>query len=551
MQDLKNPGARPTSEAHMAGVMQALNGGDTARAVMLADQALATGDEHVLFLNLSAFGLEEAGRLEEATMRLRRALQLAPQDVLILTALGNVLSKLGQTEESLVYFNAALALNPRHAHAHNGRATSHAELGQEQEARQGHMRAADLDPNYPDPLGALADFALRDNQPDLARKLAERALQLQPDLAPAAMVLATLEAKAGEHGAALIRLDGLLTGSLAPLHRAAAEQLLGEQLEATGRAEEALDAYVRSNRQLRRIYDPVYASPEVETAVPLARRLTAYFEKADPADWAAAPGGDGLSAGGRGHVFLVGFVRSGTTLLEQVLASHPAVTALEEQATLRAMTDPFFNTEAGLERLRTLSGPEADLLRADYWERVRSFGIDPVGKVFVDKAPLSTLWLPMIAKLFPKAKVLLAIRDPRDVVLSSFKHRFLLNALAWPFTDLTETAEFYAALMELTTLYRAKLPLQLYQHRHEDLVRNFDGEVGRICDFLGLEWTDSLRDFAETARKRDVRTPSKDQVRRGLYSEGMGRWRRYGAGVEPILPILQPWVERYGYDADA
>lgn len=548
MPDLKPPGARPAS-THMAGVMQALNSGDTARAVTLADQALAAGEEDVLFLNLSAFGLEEAGALEEAKMRLRRALQLAPEDVLILTALGNVLSKLGLAEESLVYFNAALALNPRHAQAHHGRALAHSELGQEQEARQGHMRAADLDPNYPDPLGALADFALREGRQDAARQLATRALGLHPGLAPAAMVLATLEAKAGEHEAALMRLDALLGGNLPPLHRAAAEQLLGEELEATGRAEEALAAYVRANQNLRRIHGPIYALPEVETAVPLARRLAAYFEKADPADWAAAPG-DGMAPGGRGHVFLVGFVRSGTTLLEQVLASHPAVTALEEQATLRAMTDPFFDTEAGLERLRTLNGEEADALRADYWKRVRSFGIDPAGKVFVDKAPLSTLWLPMIAKLFPEAKVLLAIRDPRDVVLSSFKHRFLLNALAWPFTDLVETAEFYAALMELTSIYREKLPLALYQHRHEDLVRDFDAEVGRICDFLGLEWTDSLRDFAETAKRRDVRTPSKDQVRRGLYSEGMGRWRRYGSGAEPILPILQPWVERYGYEGE-
>ena len=197
-----------------------------------------------------------------------------------------------------------------------------------------------------------------------------------------------------------------------------------------------------------------------------------------------------------------------------------------------------------------MSASEADRLRADYWKRVGDFGIDARAKIFVDKAPLSTLWLPLVAKLFPDAKILLAIRDPRDVVVSAFRHRFVINALAWPFTDLTDTAEFYAALMELSSDYRRVLPLAFYQHRHEDLVDDFDKEVGRICNFLGLEWSETMRDFAETAKGRDVRTPSKDQVRRGLNREGVGRWRRYGAGVEPILPILAPWVERYGYDAD-
>jgi len=79
------------------------------------------------------------------------------------------------------------------------------------------------------------------------------------------------------------------------------------------------------------------------------------------------------------------------------------------------------------------------------------------------------------------------------------------------------------------------------------LVAVFDAEVGRVCDFIGLEWTDSLRDFAETAKRRDVRTPSAEQVRGGLSNAGVGRWRRYGPAVDMILPILAPWVEAYGY----
>jgi Tfp pilus assembly protein PilF len=531
---------------HLGRVTQALEANNFDRAVTLADAALAAGDEHVLFLNLSAFGREQQGDLEGAMTRLRRAMQLAPRDVTILTTAGRTLSQMGRDEEALVCFDAALLSDPRHAPAHHGRGLSLSMTGAEDEGRRSHMRAADLDPNYPDPLGSLADHALRAKNADAARTLAERALGLDPHQPAAALVLATLDVRSGDRKTGLARVEALLATPLSPLHRAAAEQLEAELLEALDRPVEAFDSYSRANAGLKATYGPVYAAAGVETAVDTCARLHAWFSQTAPSDWAAAPG-SGAAPGGRGHVFLVGFVRSGTTLLEQVLASHPLVTALEEQATLRAITDPYFDTEAGLEKLRTLGQAEADELRADYWRRVGEFGVDPAGKTFVDKAPLSTLWLPMVAKLFPEAKVILAIRDPRDVVLSSFKHRFLINALTWPFTNLTETARFYSGLMGLADLYRTLLPTPIYQHRHEDLIADFDAEVGRICDFLGLEWTEALRDFTETAKQRDVRTPSAEQVRQPLNSSGMGRWRRYGPGVEPILPILAPWVERYGY----
>lgn len=506
---------------------------------------MQAGVEHPLFLNLVAFELERRGRIDAATTLLRRALDIAPDDVLILTALGRVFSQLGRGPEAAALFDRAIALHPEHAPAYHERGLARSLAGGDALAKADHEHAMALDPNHPGPPGALADHALRAKDYGLARDLAARSLSLDPAEPAAGLAMAQLALIDGDPQAAIDRIQGLLGGPLAPLHRASAEQLLGEALEAVDRPVESMDAVVRGNRILRQVYGPIYERSDVETGLELCRRLEPVFRAADPADWAPAPGMDMEPV--KGHVFLVGFVRSGTTLLEQVLASHPDVVALEEQATLRALTPEFFNTDAGLERLTRLDEAEANTLRADYWSRVRSFGVEPEGKVFVDKAPLSTLWLPLVAKLFPKAKVLLAIRDPRDVVISAFRHRFFIHALAWPFTDLVETAEFYAGVMTLVDLYRERLPLDLYQHRHEDLVEDFDAEVGRICDFLGLEWTDSLRDFAETAKRRDVRTPSADQVRRGLYREGMQRWRRYGAAVDPILPILKPWVERFGY----
>jgi len=181
---------------------------------------------------------------------------------------------------------------------------------------------------------------------------------------------------------------------------------------------------------------------------------------------------------------------------------------------------------------------------------VHEHGIDVAGRVFIDKQPYHTLKLPLIVKLFPAAKIVFSVRDPRDVVLSCFRRRFLMSAPNFQFLTLEGTAQLYDAVMRLAEIYRAKLPLDLLQMRHEDLVADFDREVGIACDFLGLTWEDSMRDFAARAKTKAITTPSSTQVMQGLSKEGIGHWRRYREQLAPVLPILQPWVARYGYPVE-
>jgi hypothetical protein len=244
---------------------------------------------------------------------------------------------------------------------------------------------------------------------------------------------------------------------------------------------------------------------------------------------------------------MMGFFRSGTTLLEQVLASHPDVRTLEERATLDELAFEFFQNDEALDRLSTLSDSRTAEVQADYWRRVRSFGVEPADKVFVDKLPLSTLWTPLIVKVFPEARILFARRDPRDVVLSCFRHRFHATPLMHEFTDIMRAAMFYDGVMGLYEIYQEKLAPPARICRHEDLVNGFDEEAGEICAFLGIPWREEMRDFVQTARSREVRTPSAPQVVRGLYASGIGQWRAYAPAIPEILQILAPWVDRFGY----
>src|SRR5213075_1003156 len=166
---------------------------------------------------------------------------------------------------------------------------------------------------------------------------------------------------------------------------------------------------------------------------------------------------------------------SGTTLLENVLAAHPDVVSLEEKDCLEPALATYLNSNEGVERLAHIGSGEALRQRESYWSKVRSFAIEPRGRVFIDKLPLASVYLPVIAKLFPNARILFARRDPRDVVLSCFRRRFGMNPSMYELLTLEGAAEFYDAVMQLSELYRRVIPLPQHIVRYESLVEDFDG----------------------------------------------------------------------------
>lgn len=521
---------------------------DMDAAVRLAERGYRQGLEHPSVLNLVAYKLELEDRIPEALEVLERALRLSPDDPYVLNSIGVCLSKAERPLEALGAFDAALTLDPDFAHAHNARGIALAAIGDRAAARLAQQRAAQLNPEFPEPLGALAALAAEEKDWPTARDYAQRALAMDPEQPAAAMALATVEVQEGDFAAAEARMSRLIgAGRLTLLHLAGAQNIRADALDALDRAEEAMAAYKAANVELRRVQVPALKAREL--GVESCRRLIAYFEAAKAADWRPVPETE-RPAQESGHVFLVGFARSGTTLLEQVLASHTQIVALEEKPTVDDAILEYFGDNASLDRLAAMDEAEAAPWRELYWRRVREFGVEPDGKVFVDKLPLHTIHLPVIAKLFPRAKILFARRDPRDVVVSCFRRRFRPNPLVVEFTDLTRTAEVYASAMRLAEIYGEKLTLPVHIHRHEDLVEDLDAETQAICQFIGVPWDPNMRNFVETANRRDIRTPSAGQVRRGLYREGMGQWRRYGATIDEIKPILAPWVAAFGYSSD-
>jgi Flp pilus assembly protein TadD len=527
----------------LEGVFAAIRAGDVAQARRLAEAALARGVEHPALLNLRALGLEEAGRFEAALADLQRAHLLAPQDPTILNACGLTLARLSRIEEALECYDRAIVLKPDFGQVWFNRGWGLEQLGETVKAAQAYERAVEIHPQNAQAFAHLATLDAKRGDAKATWRHAARALDLQPGLPTALLALAAVEAPAE----AETRLRALLQQTLNTFDRALALGQLADVLDALGKPAQAFDAYAASNTAFRKEAQRQFETSGRQTLPQALAWLVPWAEKFDSASWTVDTAHAAGLAGERGHVFLLGFPRSGTTLIENLLAAHPDVVTLEERETLRSAVVEFMRGPAEMDRLARARGAELRRLREAYWTSVRGFGVAPAGKIFIDKNPFNTLRLPLIAKLFPHARILFAVRDPRDVVLSCFRRRFALNPTTYEFLDLAHTAANYEATMRFAHALEGKLWLAEHRLVYEDLVGDFAAVAKAACDFIGADWREDMADFADRARRGEVASASSAQIARGLYADGAGQWRRYQAQLAPVLPILTPWVERFGY----
>jgi tetratricopeptide (TPR) repeat protein len=510
---------------------------DIARAADLAEGALTKGQRDPMALNLVAWKREEAGQFDESLALLNEALGLAPGDPMIIGAIGAVLRKQGYLSDALTRLDEAIRLDPTAAAPWLERGMAMETGGSLEAALASYHRAAELDPQSASAFGGVASIASRRGDIDIALRFGERALALDPLDPPGAAGMARAKIEQRQPDQALAILEPVLATDLRDENCANLASLAGDAFDRLGRFPEAFAAYSASNAANARRLEGLW--PENESHRELAERLGREFAAVE--EWPADQPDDSPAP-----AFLIGYPRSGTTLVENVLASIPGVEALEERPTLGA-GDPYLS-EGGLVRLSTADRETLDGLRKAYWDYIVSAGIDARGKLFVDKDPLKGIALPLIARLFPATRIIVMRRDPRDVVWSCFRANFAPTPAAAEFTDLERAARHYDAMMRTQEAFLAALPLARHELRYEALVADFDAETHALTDFLGTEWSEEMRDFARTARRRGVSTMSASQVSKPLY-DGSRQWQRYEAQLEPVLPILQPWVDRFGYAA--
>lgn len=523
----------------------ALQRGARQEALRLANGILeGFGPEPNALMVLAGLRAQE-GQTAQAITLLEHARSLMPTHVHVLVNLAAAYRATSRLPEARATLEAALAVEPRFAIAHNNLGNVYSDLDEQQSAQRCYQRAAELDPGYADPLARLARIAEERHQLEPAKQLAQRALQLAPHDSLALLTLARVRLRQDHAAHAAELLQELLRQvDLSASHRVLALGSLGEAYDRLRRYAEAFAAFAAANSLQHEQYAATLGQERGPLTPSGITRLTAFMEQSDPAAWRSGP----LAA--ITPAFLVGFPRSGTTLLDQMLASHPQITTLEERDTLSDAARELLQESNAPARWADLADEDITRLRELYWGRVRSaLRGAPLRQVFIDKQPLNAALLPLVHRLFPTAHIILALRDPRDVLLSCYQQRFGMNAAMYQLLRLDTATAYYDAVMRLVAVSRTRLPLSLHPVKYEDLISNFETTLNAVLAFLGLPWHEAVRAYAQSARERSISTPSAAQVVRPLYRSAQGRWRNYRNFLGPHLEALAPWVREYGYEA--
>ena len=248
-------------------------------------------------------------------------------------------------------------------------------------------------------------------------------------------------------------------------------------------------------------------------------------------------------------VFVIGFPRSGTTLLEQMLDAHPDFRSMDERGYIYQLIERMEHAGQRYPAdLATLTQNEVDQLRAVYWRLVKHTLPDLEQHRLVDKNPLNMLCLPMILRLFPEARIILCIRHPCDVLLSCSMQAFRSPAFRAMCSSLPRLARGYAEAFEQCCRHVEVFEPSMLGWRYETVVDDFDAAVMRLGQFLEVADASPFAGFAARARdKQFIATPSYAQVTQPVNAAAVGRWMNYREQFEPVLPVLRPWLERFGY----
>ena len=484
-------------------------------------------------LNNLGNALGETDRYDEAIDAFEQAIGYAPHEVDIYLNLINVLRKADRSEARLKVAKDAVALAPDNRFALTELALAFAHDDKFDDALATLESVSTQFPDFGESQLELGRMYESYNRID---DLAELVRRYDSTDAPpeAGFLKAWLAQREGRFDDAA-EIAHSIPETIHPMRRF---HLIGSIEERRGNSAAAFEAFERMNQETQ--VAPILASQESYRTSVLRKLAT--WSPEWTASWQPAPA---ASDGMRAPIFLVGFPRSGTTLLDTMLMGIPELSVLEERPMIALTAQRHEQAE-----LPNLSAPAVQALRDEYFAIARHHGWDD-SKWLVDKQPLNMAHVPLIHRLFPDARFILAERHPYDVVLSCFMANFQLNFAMRSFTDLEEAARTYDAVFNAWETSTSLLQVDYRTVRYERLVVDPASELRPITDWLGLEWNDRLADHTGAAKSRGrVRTASYAQIGEPLYTRARHRWRRYVSELAPVIPILKPWAQRLGYEVD-
>lgn len=467
------------------------------------------------FPNRAQFWLEYgaaaggAGRLELAEQAWGKVVELEPRNSQLMLQIGHQYQNLRQPGKARAWFEKASAVTPEDINPRMALAISH---------EQNHSFAE-------------------------ARAITEECLKVNPRDDQARYFMGLLDRRENKIEDAERRLRDLIASG--PQHeyiQYASRYELAEVLNRTNRFDEAMHMLGEAKSLVRRLANIDLLLNGYDKEANFYRQSTRALPRDILRTWVREFPERNREAMPR-FAFLGGHPRSGTTLLEQIIGAHPEVAALDEPPALSRIVIQLFNATP------QVSPQRLNILRKRYLESIhREWDGSLDGKLLLDKNPSPTSKLRILTRVFPEMRNLIALRDPRDVVISCYFQNIPLNGDNANFLTLERTARHYADLMEIWLIVREWEGLKWLETRYEDIVADLEKEGRRVTEFLGLTWVDVQARFYEKSRAGRVYSPTYHDASQPVYERAVSRWRAYEKHLAPVLPMLEPYCKALGYE---
>jgi tetratricopeptide (TPR) repeat protein len=467
-------------------------------------------------------GLAAAGELEFnlADRAFGRTMELAPKDVTLLILIAQQFQRLRRLDQAQRCFELAVAVDPSSLPA----------------------------------LLSLAAWREKSRQLDAAWECVETCLARHPRDVQAGCLRALLLHRKGRHSEAETLLRDLARRESAdPQERASVRALLAEVLDEQGQYAEAMRWLLEAKANARLTANVERMERDYDRADRRRRELLAALSPRLVEAWRREPPPYPFPAQ---LTLLGGHPRSGTTLLEEVLGAHPQIQAFDEpEAFVTEIWNPLAPMDSArglpLEELDRLSARRRAEMRRRYFKSLlREHNEVPSARIFLVKDPSPTAALHLWLRVFPELKVIIALRDPRDVVISCFFQNLTLTSTNVNFLSLERSAKHYADLMDVWLRMRELNAFDWIQVRYRDVVADLRSEGARATEFLGLTWNESQVRFHEAAQRKFLFAPTYSDVTRPLHDRAVGRWRNYREALQPVLARLAPYCREFGYTAE-
>ena len=485
--------------------------------------------------------LKDIGNLKDAELSYRKAIEINPNMPEAHSNLGNIFRDIGNLKDAELSYRKAIEINPNMPEAHSNLGNIFRDIGNLKDAELSYRKAIEINPNFAYAYFNLFHHYEQINNLDKLKESLEEFKKIDGIKNEQILFRARLKFRNKEHDTAKELID----------------KISSEWIEKINNSQKAIfwnfKAFI--NDKVGN-YDHAYAcfekSQKVQSFKSLSKDLylnyiSTYKENIKNKKIIFYKFNDEIEDSNL--AFLIGFPRSGTTLLDTILRSHRDIEVIEEKpliSSIECLIREKFNIE--LNNLCNISEENLILLRKKYFELLRQYKTKNAN-LFIDKLPLNTVSLPLINLIFPKAKIIFTHRHPYDTVLSCFQQSFKPNLAMANLVSLQSGSRMYDQVMNAWDIYKTNLHLDFITSKYEDLIESFDSHTLKILDFLGNEWDENVKKYRETAIERGkINTPSSSQVVQPLYKSSIKKWKNYERYFENCHQYLEKWVSYFDYE---